>query len=181
MPQDPGGSGGFDALAAIGAATGVLALGWNILSRTVERERVMLSFFVYEFDDECRTAAIVAVTITNVGRRPASLVELGTAATMPLSWRAPIIGRMTFRNRRRFARLFRCLGTASITKQRDWTPHRRLDPGEIEELTLTSVDANAALETGTWAVLQTGVARYVAPLIDNRPTAPRHNARISDP
>lgn len=168
---------GFDALAAIGAATGVLALLWNILSAVMRRERIGVSYHTYDLTDSGRTTSIVAITVTNVGRIPASLTSLATASHLPLAWRAPVLGSMTYRTRRRL-HLFKN-SVARTTNEHEFEPPHRLEPGEIYRHQI-DIDAREATETAKWAVAQTGIARYSVPLVDNRERGRRHAARLDE-
>jgi hypothetical protein len=197
-----GQSSGTSAVAIVGAVTGGIALVWNIWRSAREGARLRVNFYVYEIDTPDEKSPAADISIANAGTLPAYVSDVRLTEHLPWMGRVPLVRSLSFRTMNRW--WLRWLSNRYVLSQlRIETDHDltgRIEPGEMKDarfmvklmtttfgseaddgdewheevqpMTAAKVERIAA--TRQWAVVETGLRRYTARVVDNRE---RHDKR----
>jgi hypothetical protein len=177
----PAGANGPEAVAVIGAVTGVAALLWNIWRSVRQGERLHVTVFVFQEEMPERSGPAAAVRIANVGTLPAYVTSVELTEHLPRSHRWPLRA-LSFRARQRWWIRW-ALHSRLATYWRVPTDPPlvgRLDAGEARQGRLVDIindkpepmDENKIdrlLRERQWAVADTGLRQYAGRIVDNRP------------
>lgn len=171
-----------NAVAIVGAVTGVVALVWNIGRSMREGARLHISFYVYEERRPEHHGPAARIDVANVGKIAAYITSVGLTERLPWTHRAPGFRSMTFRarHRRPLRWLARRLRFEMWNVPTSPPMEGRLEAGEAREVRLVDIVNDEAepmdaekvesmLTRWRWAVVETGLRQYVTRVVDNRP------------
>jgi hypothetical protein len=184
LPAVAGHSSGPTVTAIVGAVTGGLALLWNVGRALREGARLRVSYYVYGVEYGEPTAA--AVSIANTGTLPAYISDVGLTAHRPWLARVPLLRSASYRTLNRWWLRW----AVKRTQLTQWRIHTdpditgKLEPGEMKEGRLVEMVNGApepmnavkvehkVLTEYPFVLVETGLRRHWARVVDNRPRRP---------
>lgn len=166
---------GVDWLAVVGAFSGLVALGWNVLRYLREGPKVRASFFALPVELGQHTELEAHIALRNPGTVAAYIYEVRLVERLSWPWHNWFRRLAPYGSfRRRFVLHTMFLGASP--QLRPWTPQLseelvgKLEPGEMAtaQVQVTSTEVESLLKREAWLVVRTGTDEQVARLRDQR-------------